>query len=77
MAVQVRHAMTLRRLAAAVKLTSTHLAAIEDVHPQCGRELCVLACVSMGGTEEPGRPSGGGLPVLWFASPPAGGSGSA
>ncbi len=33
-------------------------AAIEDVHPQCGRELCALARVNMSGTREPGgRPT--------------------
>jgi hypothetical protein len=30
-------------------------AAAEDVHPQCGRELCALECVSMCGTQEPSR----------------------
>jgi hypothetical protein len=40
-------------------------AAIEDVHPQCGRELCALACVNMSGTQEPNRSSGDDLPVPW------------
>src|SRR5450631_1130365 len=47
-------------------------AAIEDVHPQCGRELCALARVNMIGSREPGRSSGDDLPAPWSpAHPPA------
>src|SRR5262249_36271072 len=48
-------------------------AAIGDVHPQCGRELCALARVNMSGSRELSRsfrddsPPGAGLP----APPPA------
>ena len=52
-------------------------AAIEDVHLQCGRELCALARVNMNGTQEPSRSSDDGLPRAVVVSPPAGGSGSA
>ena len=45
---------------------------IEDVHPQCGRELCGRARVKMRGTQEPNRSSDGDLPVPWSpAHPPA------
>src|SRR6266851_8865094 len=37
-------------------------AAIEDVHPQCGRELCARARVNMGGTQEPRESSDDGFP---------------
>jgi hypothetical protein len=50
-------------------------AAIEDVHPQRGRELCALARVNMGGTPEPSRSFGGDFPRGVVTSPPAGGSG--
>ena len=47
-------------------------AAIEDVHLQCGRELCALARVNMSGTQEPSRPSDDDFPVPWSpAHPPA------
>jgi hypothetical protein len=47
-------------------------AAIEDVHPQCGRELCALACVNMSGTQEPSWSSDDDFPVPWLpAHPPA------
>ena len=48
------------------------LAAIEDVHPQCGRELCALARVNMSGSREPsGRPTTAS-PAPWSpAHPPA------
>ena len=49
------------------------IAAIEDVHPQCGRELCALACVNMSGSREPGRSSGDGFPRAVVTSPPTGG----
>jgi hypothetical protein len=47
-------------------------AAVEDVHPQCGRELCALARVNMSGTENrAGRPATT-FPVVWSpAHPPA------
>ena len=50
---------------------------IEDVHRQCGRELCGRARVKMRGTQEPNRSSDGDLPSAVVTSPPAGGSGSA
>jgi hypothetical protein len=37
--------------------------AIEDVHPQCGRELCALARVNMSSTREPRRSSDDDLPA--------------
>src|SRR5260370_22728669 len=47
-------------------------AAIEDVHAQCGRELCARACVNMSGTQEPSRSSDDGFAVPWLpAHPPA------
>ena len=51
--------------------------AIEDVQPQCGRELCALARVNISGTQEPSRSSDDGFPRAVVTSPPAGGSGSA
>ena len=36
-------------------LVAARLAAVEDVHPRCGRELCALARVNMNGTREPSR----------------------
>jgi hypothetical protein len=36
--------------------------AIEDVHPQCGRELCALARVNMSGSREPSRSSDDDFP---------------
>jgi hypothetical protein len=48
------------------------IAAIEDVHPQCGRELCALARVNMSGTENWAGRSTTTFPVPWSpAHPPA------
>jgi hypothetical protein len=45
-------------------------AAIEDVQPQCGRELCVLARVYISGTQEPSRSSDDDFPRAVVTSPP-------
>jgi len=55
---------------------STLSAAIKDVHPQCGRELCALACVNMSGTQRTEPSSGDDFPRAVVTSPPTGGSGS-
>jgi hypothetical protein len=52
-------------------------AAIEDVRPQCGRELCALARVNMSSTQEPSRSSDDDFPRAVVTSTPTGGSGSA
>jgi len=50
-------------------------AAIEDVRPQRGRELCARARVNTSGSREPSRSSGGDFPRVMVASPPTSGSG--
>ena len=56
-------------------VTSFPRAAIEDVHPQRGRELCALARVKMSGTREPSRSSDDEFPRAVVSSPLTGGSG--
>jgi hypothetical protein len=52
-------------------------AAVEDVHSQCGRELCALARVNMSGSQEPSRSFDDDPLRTVVAGPPAGGSRSA
>jgi hypothetical protein len=40
-------------------------------NPQCGRELCALARVNMGGIREPSRSSGGDFSLSWSPARPA------
>lgn len=51
------------------------IAAIEDVHPQGGRELCALARVNMICSQEPSPSSGGDFSRAVATWPPTGGSG--
>src|SRR5215813_7988793 len=51
-------------------------AAIEDVYPPCGRELCALARVNITGGREPSRSSDDDFPRAGVTSPPTGRSGS-
>jgi deoxyinosine 3'endonuclease (endonuclease V) len=59
----------------AARLIQARIAAIENVNPQCGRELCALARVNMTGTREPSRLSDGDFPRAVVTSPLTGGSG--
>jgi hypothetical protein len=69
---------TMKTCALGGGLPATNLiTATEDVHPQCGRELCALACVNMGGSQEPSRSSDDDFARAVVTSPPASGSGSA
>jgi hypothetical protein len=48
-------------------------AAIGDVHPRCGGELCALASVNMSGSREPSQSSHDGFVRAVVTSPPIGG----